>query len=303
MKHSRKYLAAIGIGLMFAIAAAAQDSKPAVANPPDNAETSEKLLTFEFKGGTADDYVSTVRKNAPDANIVVMGELSRINVPPIRLQSVSVWSALDVLQSTPADEQSGLRGIDVQWKMSVPQTRGPVPSMRPVGGGGAPVYIVTAVTTNSGIVKATRTMSVLEVNQMLESGIKAEDLLTAVEASLAMLKNEFEPADVRFHEQTGLLIVRGHPEQTNAVQSVVDQLSKRSKRDDAAKQAATDATHFQALKENFAECQQASDQLKFQLQASDRRREQLEQDLTAAMTKIREYEQVMKRFKAPGGAE
>lgn len=283
MNHARKCLAAIGIGLMFAIAAAAQDSRPAVENRPDIPEASEKLLTFEFKGGTADDYVATVRRNAPDANIVVMGELSRVNVPPIRLQSVSVWSALDVLQSTPADEQSGLRGIDVQWKMSVPQTRGAVPTVRPAGGGGAPVYIVTAVTTNSGTVKTTRTMSVLEVNQMLEAGVKADDLLTAVETSLAMLKNEYDPADVRFHEQTGLLIARGHPEQINTIRSVVDQLSERAKRDHHVKQAADDAQQLE------------NEQLLRQLNASNQNREQLEQKLAAALAKVRELEAAMNR--------
>jgi hypothetical protein len=285
VNHVRGYLAIATFCLLMALTAAAQDSQPNNVSPLNDPDPQEKLLTFEFKGGSGDDYVATVRKIASDANIVVMGDLSTVKVPPIRLQSVSVWSALDVLQSIPGDEQTGLRGIDVQWKMGAPQQRG---MMRPTSS--APVYVVSAVTTNSGIVKSTRTMTVLEVNQMLESGIKSNDLLTAVETSMSMLKGEYEPADVRFHEQTGLLIVRGHPEQTNTVKSVIDQLSERARRIRGQKQQDVDRQELEQLRSAIKGYEHDRNQLTHELDGARHKHEMLERELIKSRERIQALE-------------
>jgi hypothetical protein len=64
---------------------------------------------------------------------------------------------------------------------------------------------------------------VLNVADLIEAGIKAADVLAAVETSVTMT-GATDGLEIRFHEPTGLIIVRGIPEQVDAMSMVVTAL-------------------------------------------------------------------------------
>ncbi len=54
---------------------------------------------------------------------------------------------------------------------------------------------------------------------------KAQDkLLSAIEAGQQMLANSSNTLKIKLHEQTGLLFVKGSPEQTDLVKQIVGEL-------------------------------------------------------------------------------
>jgi chromosome segregation ATPase len=77
---------------------------------------------------------------------------------------------------------------------------------------------------------ADRDSTVMDISGLLEGQTKPADVLTAFETALEMLKGEYQPAQIRFHEATGLLIARGHPEQIGTIQRVVQQLNEKAAR-------------------------------------------------------------------------
>ena len=208
MKRNCIVLATILCTLMLAWRGNAQDSSPSKNQPPQDEGPRERLLSLDFGGGTAADYVAAVRKVAPDANIVVMADVSSISMPPVQLKNVDVRSALRVLNSIPQDQPGRHIEVNVATDHAV--------------------HTISArfLTTSS----VDRDSTVMDISGLLEGQTKPADVLTAIETALQMLQGEYQPAQIKFHEATGLLIARGHPEQIGTIQRVVQQLNEKNAR-------------------------------------------------------------------------
>ena len=263
MKRNCIVLATILAALMLAWPGHAQDkpqpTAPAEETSPNSAP--EKLLNLDFPGGSAADYVSAIRKTAADANIIVISDISSVPFPAVQLRNVDIQSALNVLNSI-HQAQSG-RAVEVRVGADMPPTRNKPGSME------RPVFTVSA--QFGGLADGARDSVVLDISDILSpvnnapasSQTAAADVLTAIETASQMLQGEFQPAQIKFHEATGLLIARGHPEQIGTIQRVVQQLQSKRER---MRQRAREADAAKAEAQQLGELTRERDQMRNELE-------------------------------------
>jgi type II secretory pathway component GspD/PulD (secretin) len=185
--------------------ALAQESVRAAAQPENQA------LNVDFTGGPATEYIAAIRKADPEANIVVLGELEQITIPAVRLRNADVFSALDLLNSAP-HQQAGVSIKEIHHD-----------------GDRSPVFTITTYLKSPDKPQLRKPQTtVISMAELLDEKLKPADALKAIEAALELVKGEYDPAQVRFHEETGLLIARGSPEQVESIQQVIAQLHQRA---------------------------------------------------------------------------
>jgi hypothetical protein len=199
---TRRMLMSAGIALIISLLAATDRS--AAQERGD-----EKLISLDFPGGTAVAYVNAVRRAAGDVNVVVAPEASEIVMPEVSIKQVSVGSAIWLLNNR-SSEQPGR-----QVKLEVSQTPMRSPSERPT-------YQIIAHVEGWRKVQAA---SVWTVAALLDSGISSSAVLSAVEVALQVVGSNTKP-DVRFHEDTALLIASGDNDQLKAIEQVLDRLEE-----------------------------------------------------------------------------
>ncbi len=182
------------------------------------------LINVRFSGGTATQFIEAIRKAAGDINVLVAPDAVKIKMPPVTLSNVSVAAALNLLdgkeQRTPNQivrlnvetmpRHSANERETFQIRVDVRRDRGRVP--------GAYVW---------------------SVSSLLDHDISSQALLSAVEMALDVIDSD-TTLDVRFHEDTGLLIAMGDLGQMETIDGVLDQLqSGVDHRRAAAAQSAT----------------------------------------------------------------
>lgn len=182
----------------------------------------QKLFSVEFPGGTVADYIEAVRKAAGDVNVVILGNVRDIPMQPVRLAGVDAQSALQVLNETPRVQKG--RGVEVRVSHEPPNSADELPLFT--------VHSSLDVQESPRVQKS----MVFSVAEILNQDVKAEDLLTAVQTALELLGDDYEPAQIKFHEATGLIIARGHPNQMQDVYEVLDRLTGQARDKLAAKQ-------------------------------------------------------------------
>jgi hypothetical protein len=204
----------IVIGLIIAHLAHGEQSpagaQPAVESP------GARLITLDFPGGTVAQYIDAVRKASDDANIVVIGDVTPIPMPPVKLKNVDAWAAVNILNSMPQHQK------DLYVKMDADITSHERDQSR--------VYVVTAQVTRSNGLGGPVESTVLSVLDVLQDHLTADDLLTAVQIAQEVIGNPDQPADIKFHKETGLLIARGTREQIAGIHQVVEQLRQQAVR-------------------------------------------------------------------------
>lgn len=214
-------LAIIGPTLLLSILAAG------TSGDPDRSE-SGPLIDLNFNGGTVAAYIEALRKAAGAVNIVVAPEGEGIDVPAVRLTRVSIEGALKVLDDRRGHTARGGSGL---YQLGTGR-------IGPDDSGGTPIFVVRAESLGRDPIVAplAQSSAVWAVSDVLESGVKPEDILTAVETALAMIgapaagadggkarggPDAAEPAQLRFHAATGLLLGRGTGEHISAINEVV----------------------------------------------------------------------------------
>lgn len=160
---------------------------------------------LSFDGGSAADYLTVVRKAVPDANIVQHSDVALATLPPIDLRSVTLPSALRLLDG----HQAMASGRQVVLKVDMQQ--------HPQS---APIYQVLAYASPADDPPATL---VLSVASLLGPDLSADDLLGAIETALGVISKGAAPT-LKFHEPTGLLIGEGTAAQIRTIQEVISQL-------------------------------------------------------------------------------
>jgi len=192
----------------------AQSDKP---SPNDNrpVPARDQLVTMQFTGGTAAEFVEAVRQASSDANIVVLADLSQVSMPPVGLRNVDLGAALRVLQSLRSDSSDRHIAIHILEEQGTGQSDE------------QSVFTVSGDIQTRKRSAAPRDSLVLQMGDVLDEQVKAADMLTAIEAALAMLEPDFPAPQIKFHEATALLIARGQAEQMACIQLLVQQLRQR----------------------------------------------------------------------------
>lgn len=191
--------------------------------PPRSAQVAKQapvVITVDFSGGRLGEFVDLLRHLDGKANIIVAADAVNAVLPPLHLKDAGIEQALDVACSVAESE----------WLIHPKEFRGP----------GLPVYSIVVSPRGpspaSTVPKQrTQVFSLVQLTEGHERGIgvKVETVLSAIEAA-----TEAGLAAMRYHRESGLLIVRGGSEQLGLVREVLSELEgdvKRKRSEAAAK--------------------------------------------------------------------
>ncbi len=228
---------------LFVLSGLLASAAPAPAqSPPEQAGSRSQLsknagpvVSIDFPGGTINDFIKAVQKAAAPAavNVIRPAEAASVQAPPISLRNVTVKTALESLRF--AFQDSGEHRFQVE----------------DFGGdaGSEPVYAVRYGRMSSRAAAPPpaddRTIEVFSIRDLIEptnpgadpSGtISRDHILSAVDTALRLDDRQNEtPPEIKYHQDTGLLIVRGTGEQVNLIRALLLRVrdDAKSRRSDA----------------------------------------------------------------------
>lgn len=170
-------------------------------------------VSFAFQGGTLAEFCDLLRRLDAKPNIVVAPLAAPAKLPAMNLVGASVDQALSAACAVAASDV----------RIALKEFRGP----------GEPVFTILAqapkaaeATEPDAAANGAREASpdrtatrVFSLNKLLLSELPVETILTALEAALATANapETLAKATLRFHKDSGLLIVRGSADQLRLV--------------------------------------------------------------------------------------
>ncbi len=271
MKHQRILsLVLIAIGLCFATSSQvhAQASKDLAAN----------LFDLKFRGGTAVEYIDAIRKADDLANIVVTAGVALIEVEPLELKQVGYEAAVYLLDHMTQGLPDG-RQAQIQITMT------PNPS------DGLSIYRVDAHVDSPRIPKGRppSVSSVWSLASITRSDTSAEDILTAIETALDLF-GDSPKAELRFHNETSLLMLRGNMEQAKTVESIIYELAGSLDSGDLKTQLEVLKTEHEATRKQMAEYVMVINRSQARAETAENRAERAEREASRAQEKIKQIE-------------
>jgi hypothetical protein len=185
---------------------------------------SPPTFSIDFPGGTVADFLAAIRKAHPGANIVTSGGLDSISIPPVTLTGVSLEGVLRSLALVAQNSHGDSANLDVYFVDGVASVSLPAASLT-----------IFEPEEPSTLVWNSRTLT-------SSGSVTVSDITGAIDTALSVFTDP--KPEVRIHEQTGILVVRGTEDQLNTVREVIDQLGEMP---DAAKQANAAIRHEQEI--------------------------------------------------------
>lgn len=229
----------VGIGSILVSTAFAQPpAAPQMAVPPKPKQvqpsTTDELVTFDFSGGTVQNFIDKLRiaMQPWPLNVFIEPEAATQMVPPVKLTNVSYYNVLRMLDRTAKDVEG--RMVQTQLEQSN------------IGEVSAPLFKISAIEVGGGHSKGFSVLSLNPIIGLQKSGragssLDADSVLAAIGAAIEASEDRGSspPATLRFHQPSGLLFIRGSEAQREAAQEVVQQLRRDVDAERAADQAAT----------------------------------------------------------------
>jgi len=180
------------------------------------------LITVQFPGGTVTQYVRVLQSVVPGANIVVSRRASEVTLAGIELRDVGLETAVWAIRS--AGPEAGSWDIDT------------LPSMRR----GTVAFGVDVrerpemLERRSGSIDRLEVFSLAPVADVqgkssFPGALGAEVVLGAVKQAVEIAAERAPGqagAELKYHKESGLLIVRGGPEALDAVRQVLGKLER-----------------------------------------------------------------------------
>ncbi len=184
------------------------------------------IVSVDFKGGTLGQYVQAIQAAAKSepVNVFMDEQASSAPVPAIALRQVEVESALAAVtryRREIMDERARVRfGLDLQ-------------RIKP-GGDGRPVFVITRGDLDRApgpvdvYLEAFALRDLVRAPEGVEPGpgtvTTIEAIVSAVDSGLAMVGDAGGRADVKYHPDAGILLVRGTERQTAVVRKLLGEL-------------------------------------------------------------------------------
>jgi hypothetical protein len=236
MGHVSKRSWAAIASLGFVLAAGGAAAAPSrTAEPTPEGQKAEPLISVHFPGGTVREYAAMLREatRPSPANIALSEAAGQTKLPAVDLDSVTLGTAVYALQIIATSSQYD--NWQVQQLSSDP-----------------PAYAVTVFRTaipddqRSGGGQPDRMLQVFSIKELIDPPTPGtptpETVLSAVDLALRMAGTSAdEPPALKFHPESGLLILDAPPQQVGAIESLLsrmrnDVFRQRDQVQDAARQ-------------------------------------------------------------------
>jgi len=200
-------------------AAATAVNPTAPADRTQMAVLKDERISLKFSGGSLADYIAALKGLPGNAalNIVLNNGAEKAEVPPVSFTQVSPMVALQILE-----EIATIPGGIV---------------INPFGGegssGGEPIWVISArerprraeeFMKTSVFSLGFKPASTLDAAAATAQEQRITTLLSAVEAALSLSSDQ--APQLKFHRESGLLIVRGSDDDGHVVREVIEELSK-----------------------------------------------------------------------------
>jgi hypothetical protein len=218
------------------------------------ADIDTRTFTLEFPGGSVADYAEAIRKTeGGDMNIVYDPTAASVELPNVNLRNVTVATAFRLLETLQEGKEPRLSVQEVRdgsggetvyvirlstgkgWA-APNMPKGPMPTVRWQAGAGnnpfeAQVYGLAQSPKRVQVFSLKKLVSRPDSDPTEEAKAQAEfakRALTAVEAVLEIDTDRpgGRAPTFKYHEESGLLIVRGTNEEIDQVSQVLDALSE-----------------------------------------------------------------------------
>jgi hypothetical protein len=179
-------------------------------------------ISVNFAGGSLDAYiVQLIAAAAPEpTNILVRGDARTIEISPAELRDISLFSALQLVSG----DYRGADGRDHRVSTM---------SLGAQGESAAAFLVeVRSERPSSGGFSGPREVLVLSIREMTtplpgdppEVVVNAETILTALETAIAIAGDEGVTSEMKYHPESGLLILAGTGNSLSAADRVVKQI-------------------------------------------------------------------------------
>lgn len=231
MRHGMRRLAAVAVAATWLVGTAAglaqrAENPPSANIRPGQAGRDGSLISVNFKGGTLAEFVAALRgASESTVNVALTGDVASLPIEPVLLRDVSVDSALRAVLAS----HMGV-GEDSEGRQTIVQ----IDNFDAHGAVGSPVISVSRkgigqvgpVARSQPRQNPDRQFVEVYTIQPLVQGeagkARAQVVLTAVQTALGLgqERNEPEP-QIKYHEDSGLLLVRGTGQQVSLVGQVV----------------------------------------------------------------------------------
>lgn len=251
---------------------------PAVKREP---EAQRLAITVEFSGGTVAEYVVALKEACKPnpVNVVLSEGAAADKLAPISLRQASLAAAM---QAIPAASASGVNAWQIMRLMDA------LPGEDAAGDSKetAPVYQVYRSPGKRDAGPSRVIMEVFSVQKIVgretdpvatEKRIAA--VLTAAETTLNMGRGGRAMPEMKFHKESGLLIVRGEQDDVMAVKDVIERMSDDSGR--AADEATRRETVARQMQINVAKAELAAKTTRSQLELAQAKLGQVEKLVAA----------------------
>jgi len=291
------------ITLLFSLSIVAGNStalEPAAAfapQPAESANTYAVCLSLDFEGGTATDYLDALRDAAKSANIVVMPGAEHVLMPPVQLKAVALSSAVDLLNNQQSVDEDGMRYIlsvdqieSDRFELSNDDRRREgIDSLTTL-----PVFVVNVDSEPARLGDSDQTRLESQVwaleplLQLQLQPLSADDVLATIDVALPLAAEGEPEVEIRFHEETGILIARGDFRALQMVDNVLNQLEGSAH---ALRKADEQSRRAQEMESAFQEVREHMEKLTVE-------REHLAQEAEKIHSRMRELERVMDQLRA-----
>jgi hypothetical protein len=211
---------------------------PFPPTPRPDGPSSGPILSVEFPGGTAKEFVEAVRKAAGTGrvNVIVPREAESVPIPAVSLRDVSAYTALQSLQYALLPDSGNQFRVERIGKVDETSATFAVQfSSRNLAQANPQLKLETHVLSIHDLIDAPKGLD--KDPSMVTS---AETILNAIKAASQLdVDARIAPPEIMFHKDSELLIIRGTGDQLRTLETVVGQLrfSLESRRNEAASAA------------------------------------------------------------------
>jgi hypothetical protein len=190
-------------------------------------------ISVNFPGGTLEEYVRALREATKDpVNVSLQGDAARLRIEPLVLREVSIESALRAaLGSRPGQNLLENDGSMTSTRLETIQATA----------AGKPVFVITTQRVpGGGPGSADASIDVLTIRSLVQSDdAKHQDareqvVLAAIDSGLKLLgSTEGVKPQIDYHQDSGLLLVRGQARDVALVREIVGRMTEDQKRQNA----------------------------------------------------------------------